>query len=71
MNTLSTLLEAVFGMAIVIGIWYTLQGVIRKRRGSDQDALDGMCHGCGGCKNAGSCHTGADASNEEHHHELV
>jgi hypothetical protein len=71
MNTLSTLLEAVFGMAIVIGIWYTLQGFVRRRRGSDQDALESMCHGCGGCKNTGSCHTSAAASKEEHHHELV
>jgi hypothetical protein len=71
MNTLSTLLEAVFGMAIVIGIWFTLQGAVRKRRGSGQDALESMCHGCGGCKNPGPCHISIGPSNEEHDHELV
>jgi hypothetical protein len=71
MSNVSMLLQAVLGMAVAMGALLTLQGAVRKWRSSDRDALESMCHGCGGCKTPGSCHTHAGESNEkEEHHEL-
>lgn len=48
-------LTGIFGFAIVIGIWYLLQALARRRSGCalDQDMLEG--HGCGACDRSGAC----------------
>jgi hypothetical protein len=66
---MTTLIGTVLGFAIVLGVWYTLQEIIRRWRYTDDDALASICKSCAGCQRSGSCHTSTPVRDEEHHHE--
>lgn len=78
-NNVLTLVVAVLGMALLLGLWYAIQMYLRFKGGcgKDRDLLEFMAHGCAGCKGPGTCHlpdrteSEEAASKEEHHHELV
>jgi len=49
-------LTAIFGFALLMGIWLAVQSLARRqsRCPHDQDMLEG--HGCGACDHSGACH---------------
>ena len=57
------LLTAVLGMFIVMGVWLVIQAAARGQSacGQDEDVLEHMAHGCGGCKGGGSCRKGGSS----------
>lgn len=62
---IGSLLRAVAGMFIVLGVWAAVQGLARRRSGCknpDKDLLDYMLHGCGGeCGGKDGCHSSQPA----------
>jgi acyl-CoA synthetase (AMP-forming)/AMP-acid ligase II len=59
MLSLLPFLKAIGGIFIVLSAWLGLQAYVRKQAGArkDQDMLEFMAHGCGGCDHASSCTT--------------
>ena len=57
LQTVLSLLTGVLGILVVMGGWFALQAIVRRRSGcgADQDVLDFMTHGCGGCKGSDVC----------------
>ena len=52
---------AIAGMAIVLGLWFVIQAVVRRRSAchGDRDLLDYLLNGCGGCDNVSCTRSGA------------
>ena len=69
-STLITLVTTVLGLFVTLGAWFLIQSYFRWKSGcgGDRDLLEYMAHGCGGCKDSGSC---TRKATKEHHHELV
>jgi hypothetical protein len=74
METLVEFAKALAGMAIVMGIWFAVQALVRRvnHKAASEDVLDHLAHGCcGGCENAatGSCTKSSSSGKDQHHHE--
>ena len=69
-EALLSIIEAVSGMLLILAAWLGFQGFVRRQSGcrSDQDVLDHMAHGCGGCTGTKSCR---NREIERKHHELA
>lgn len=55
---MTSFFTGIFGIGIVMGIWFGVQALARRqgRCGRDQDMLEG--HGCGACEHFGACRKG-------------
>jgi hypothetical protein len=69
-GALLDVLKAAAGMFIVMSLWLGIQTFMRRRSGCgrDQDMLDFMLHGCGGCAGSGICTR--KRKDGEHHEPL-
>ncbi len=67
-SALLNIVEAVAGIALILGLWFVVQSYVRWKSGCghDRDLLEYMAHGCASCKGPGACER-----MKEHHHELI
>ena len=73
--TMFELLKAMVGIGLVMGLWFALQALVRRRTAcaADRDVLEYMVHGCAGCHGSGNCRNSRHEENveKEERHEFV
>lgn len=70
METIVSIVKTSVGIFVTTTVWFLWMGYVRRWSGCrhDQDVLEHVAHGCGGCKGEGACHS---SKGRGEHHELA